>query len=235
MAPNYRGGKTKQRNGQPTVSRKKEPGSYGCEGVAGTRPELTEVCLPSVGSHCMCAWDTVHSQHCHAHLDAHTSLGGHIQLEAEPQLPHGSLAEPPPMAGCVWVSRRVEAKFKGLRGMWTEREATEQWLAPRLEPLAASGQSETERSPRKNATEANHACSHCQGKGPVGQNPGLCPHHILSRGNSHKHLVWFPSILWHAQPHTQADFHILRSPILGTFFCSNRYFKKQNFLKQYIS
>lgn len=176
MAPNYISGKTEQKNGQPTVSRKKEPGSYMCEGVAGTRPVLTEVCLPSAGSRCTCASDTVCSQHCQARLGAHTSLGGHTQLEAEPQLPHGSLAKPTPMAGCVWVSGRGGDQAQRTQGhVDRERKAIGHWLAPRLEPPAASGQSETERSPRTKATEANNACSHCQGKGPVGRTQASAP------------------------------------------------------------
>lgn len=103
------------------------------------------------------------------------ALGVTHSLRLSPNSPMGAWPSPHPWLGVSECLGGEGAKLKGLRGLWTEREATGHWLAPRLEPPAASGQSETERSPRTKATEANHAYSHCQGKGPVGRTQASAP------------------------------------------------------------
>lgn len=167
------------------------------------------------------------------------ALGVTHSLRLSPNSPMGAWPSPHPWLGMSECLGGEGAKLKGLRGMWTEREATGHWLSPRLEQPAASGQSETERRPRTKATEANHACSHCQGKGPVGRAQASAPTTFSQERTPENHAGsdcsrGDPHNIWAALPphadthsHTQADFHTLPSPTLGSFFCFNRYFKKQ--------
>lgn len=158
MAPNYISGKTEQKNGQPTVS-------YVCEGAAGPRP-----CWQKCVSHLQAAIARVLGTR--SALSTAGPVWVLTQLEAEPRLPHGSLAEPAPMAGCVWEGRGPSSKDSGTCGQREKQQGTgcpQGWSHQQHQDRAK------QRSPRTKATEANHVCSHCQGKGPVGRTQASAP------------------------------------------------------------
>lgn len=177
MAPNYISGKTEQKNGQPTVS-------YVCEGAAGPRP-----CWQKCVSHLQAAIARVLGTR--SALSTAGPVWVLTQLEAEPRLPHGSLAEPAPMAGCVWEGRGPSSKDSGTYGQREKQQGTgcpqgwsHQQHQDRAKQNAAPGQ-----RPQKPTTYAVTA----KGKGQWAEPRPLPPPHSLK--NELQKTMWGETVL----------------------------------------